>query len=74
MQQPKCSINCSVKPSVVSTSAKGDEILFVLDVILFRVVQRAVVLDVVSHATVFGFGRAIGREQLLCRIQKCGLK
>jgi hypothetical protein len=72
MQQPERAIDGSIKPRVVSTRAESDEVLFVLDVLLFRIVQRIVVLDVIPHAAIFGLGRFTRRKQLLCRVQDCG--
>jgi hypothetical protein len=71
MQQPERAIDGSIKPRVVSTRAESDEVLFVLDVLLFRIVQRIVVLDVIPHAAIFGLGRFTRRKQLLCRVQQC---
>ena len=72
MQQPERAIDGSIKPRVVPTRAESDEVLLVLDVLLFRIVQRIVVLNIVPHAAVFGLGRPARRKQLLCRIQEYG--
>ena len=53
MQQPKCAIDSSIEPRMISTGAKCDKILLVMNVLLFRIMQRVVGLDVVPHAAVF---------------------
>jgi hypothetical protein len=70
MQQPESAIDGSIEPGMVSTRTKSDEVLLVMDVLLFRVVQRIVVLDVVPNAAIFRLRRPTRRKQLLCRVQK----
>ena len=62
MQQPERAIDGSIKPRVVPTRAESDEVLLALDVLLFRIVQRIVVLNIVPHAAVFGLGRPARRK------------
>lgn len=68
----KRAVDGSVQPRMITTRAQRDEILLVLDIVLLRVVQRVVVLDVVSHATVFRVGRTIRRQQSLRRVYEDG--
>lgn len=70
MQQPERTINSSIEPRMVSTRAKRNKILLVLDVFLFRIVQRIVVLDIVPNAAVLRLRRPTRRKKLLCRVQK----
>ena len=70
MQQSECAIDGTIEPRVVSARSKGDQVLLVLDVLLFGVMQRVVGLDVVPHAAVFGLRRPTRRKQLLRRVQK----
>jgi len=70
MQQPECAIDGSIEPRVVSARPKRDKVLLVMDVLLFRVVQRIVGLDIVPHAAIIGPRRPIRRKQLLRRVQK----
>jgi hypothetical protein len=57
---------------VVSTKAESDEVLLVLDILLLRIVQRVVVLDIVPHAAVLRLRRPTRRKQLLRRVQEYG--
>jgi hypothetical protein len=72
VQQPERAIDGPIQPRIISTGTKSDEVLLVLDVLLFRVVQRVLVLNIVPHAAVFRLRRPIRREQFLCRVQECG--
>jgi hypothetical protein len=66
MQQPESAIDGSIEPGMVSPRAKSDKVLLVVNVLLFRVVQRIVVLDIVPHAAVLRLRRPTRRKQLLC--------
>jgi hypothetical protein len=71
MHQPERAINRSIKPRMISARTKSDEILLVLDVLLFRIMQRVVVLDIVPNTAVLGLGRPARRKKLPCRVQEC---
>jgi hypothetical protein len=71
MQQPERPIDGSIEPRMVSSRAKSDKILLVLDVLLFRTMQWVVVLDVVPNTAVLGLRRPARRKKLLCRVQEC---
>jgi hypothetical protein len=62
MQQPKCAIDGSIEPRMVSTGAKRDKILLMVDVLLFWIMEWVVGLDVVSHAAVFRLRRPTRRK------------
>jgi hypothetical protein len=71
MQQPERPIDGSIEPRMVSSRAKSDEVLLVPDVLLFRIMQRVVVLDIVPNTAVLGLRRPARRKKLLCRVQEC---
>jgi hypothetical protein len=71
MHQPERAINRSIKPRMISARTKSDEVLLVLDVLLFRIMQRVVILNVISHAAVLRLRRPTRRKKLLCRVQEC---
>jgi hypothetical protein len=62
MQQPKCAIDSSIKPRMISTGAKCDKILLMVNVLLFRIMEWVVGLDVVPHAAVFRLRRPTRRK------------
>lgn len=69
-------IDAPVKPRMISTGAKSDNILFVLDVIHLGSVEWLVSFEVVANASVLRLGRTVGRKHVLTRVEndRCSSK